>query len=58
VTATRSSLAADLRAIGIAPDDAVLVHAALRRVGAVIGGPDTILDAMRDVVGPAGTILG
>ena len=58
MTATRSSLAADLRAIGFAPGDAVLVHAALRKVGAVIGGPDTILDAMRDVVGPEGTILG
>lgn len=58
MTATRSSLAADLRAIGFAPGDAVLVHAALRQVGRVIGGPDTILDAMRDVVGPEGTILG
>ncbi len=58
MTATRSSLAADLRAIGFAPGDAVLVHAALRQVGRVIGGPDTILDAMRDVVGPDGTILG
>jgi len=58
VTATRSSLAADLRAIGLAPGDAVLVHAALRRVGPIIGGADTILDAMRDVVGPEGTILG
>jgi aminoglycoside 3-N-acetyltransferase len=58
VTATRASLAADLRAIGFTPGDAVLVHAALRKVGRVIGGPDTILAAMRDVVGPEGTILG
>lgn len=58
MTATRSSLAADLGAIGFAPGDAVLVHAALRKVGRVIGGPDTILCAMRDVVGPEGTILG
>jgi aminoglycoside 3-N-acetyltransferase len=58
VTATRSSLAADLEAIGLEPGDAVLVHAGLRSVGRVIGGPDTILAAMRDVVGPGGTILG
>ncbi len=58
MTATRASLAADLEAIGLAPGDAVLVHAALRAVGRVIGGPDTILTAMRDVVGPEGTILG
>jgi aminoglycoside 3-N-acetyltransferase len=58
VTATRSSLAADLRAIGVASGDAVLVHAALRQVGRVIGGPDSILAAMLDVVGPEGTVLG
>nr|6MN0_A Chain A, Aminoglycoside N(3)-acetyltransferase [uncultured bacterium]6MN0_B Chain B, Aminoglycoside N(3)-acetyltransferase [uncultured bacterium]6MN0_C Chain C, Aminoglycoside N(3)-acetyltransferase [uncultured bacterium]6MN0_D Chain D, Aminoglycoside N(3)-acetyltransferase [uncultured bacterium]6MN0_E Chain E, Aminoglycoside N(3)-acetyltransferase [uncultured bacterium]6MN0_F Chain F, Aminoglycoside N(3)-acetyltransferase [uncultured bacterium]6MN1_A Chain A, Aminoglycoside N(3)-acetyltra len=55
---TRSSLAEDLRAIGLADGDAVLVHAALRKVGKIVGGPDDILDAMRDVIGPAGTVLG
>ena len=58
VRATRQSLATDLRALGLEPGDAVLVHAALRRVGPVIGGADSILDALRDVVGPDGTILG
>jgi len=56
--ATRESLARDLSAIGLADGDAVLVHAALRQVGKVLGGPDDILDALRDVIGPAGTILG
>jgi aminoglycoside 3-N-acetyltransferase len=36
----------------------VLVHAALRKVGPVMGGAQTILDALRDAVGPAGTIVG
>lgn len=54
---TRASLADDLSAIGLADGDAVLVHAALRQVGKVLGGPDDILDALRDVVGPAGTVL-
>lgn len=56
--ATRASLRADLNAIGLGSDDAVLVHAALRQVGRVLGGPDTILAAMQDTVGPGGTILG
>ena len=34
-----------------------MVHAALRRVGPVVGGADTILTALRDVVGPDGTVL-
>jgi aminoglycoside 3-N-acetyltransferase len=36
----------------------VLVHAALRKVGPILGGPDTIVAALRDVLGPDGTILG
>ena len=36
----------------------MLVHAGLRSIGRIIGGPDALLEAMRDVVGPAGTILG
>ena len=56
--ATRTSLARDLRAIGLVDGDAVLVHAALRKVGQIIGGPDMIIDALVDVVGSAGTILG
>ena len=40
------------------PGDHVLVHAALRSVGPVAGGADMILAALRDAVGPEGTILG
>ena len=40
------------------PGDSVLVHAALRQVGPIVGGPDTIVAALRDVLGPHGTILG
>ncbi len=36
----------------------MLVHAALRKVGPVIGGADAVLWALRDAVGPAGTVLG
>ena len=34
-----------------------MVHAALRRVGEVIGGADSVLWALRDAVGPGGTVL-
>jgi aminoglycoside 3-N-acetyltransferase len=36
----------------------VLVHAALRKVGKIMGGAQVILDALRDAVGPEGTIIG
>lgn len=56
--ATRRSLRADLEALGLVSGDAVLVHAALRKVGPILGGPDTLIDALTDAVGPEGTILG
>ena len=55
--ATRSSLRADLAALGVEPGDAIFVHAALRQVEPVVGGANTIIDALRDAVGPTGTIL-
>lgn len=54
---TRSGLAADLRRLGLAEGDAVMVHAAFGRVGPVIGGPDALVDAILDVIGPQGTVL-
>ena len=54
---TRAALAEQFTALGLAPGDAVLVHAGLRAVGPVVGGPDALIDALRDAVGPGGTIL-
>lgn len=58
VPATRRSLAADFAALGLARGDAVLTHAALRKVGPVLGGPDAIIAAIMDVIGREGTLLG
>lgn len=54
--ATRKSLLDDLRRIGIAPGDTLLVHASMRRIGWVCGGATAMVYALRDAVGPAGTI--
>jgi aminoglycoside 3-N-acetyltransferase len=54
---TRSDLAADLRRIGLTPGDTVMIHAAFGRVGTVLGGPDALVDAVLDAVGPDGTLL-
>ncbi len=34
-----------------------MVHAALRKVGPILGGPDALIGALRDAVGEAGTLL-
>jgi aminoglycoside 3-N-acetyltransferase len=54
---TRRSLAAQLRALGLAAGDVVLVHSSLRQVGWVVGGPVAVVQALGDVVGPGGTIV-
>lgn len=54
---TRASLAADLAALGVIPGDAVMVHAAVSKVGRLLDGPDTIIAALSDAVGSDGTVL-
>lgn len=56
--ATRLSLGAELRKLGLQDGDAVLVHAGLRSLGRVLGGPDTVIDALIDAIGAGGTLLG
>lgn len=54
---TRAALEADLRALGLNPGDAVMVHAAIGRVGRLLGGPDALIGALADATGPVGTVL-
>jgi len=54
---TRTSLAADLRGLGIAAGDTVMAHAAFKKAGTVLGGPDALVDAILDAAGPGGTLL-
>jgi aminoglycoside 3-N-acetyltransferase len=54
---TRRSLAAELHALGLSPGDAVMVHAALRRVGPVVSGADAVIAALRETVDPGGTLM-
>jgi aminoglycoside 3-N-acetyltransferase len=53
----RDSLARDLTALGVAPGDTVMVHASVRAVGDVAGGPDQIHLAIKDAITPDGTLL-
>jgi aminoglycoside 3-N-acetyltransferase len=54
---TRADLSVDLARLGVAPGDIVMVHAACSRIGPVLGGPDAIIAALRDAVGPQGTLM-
>lgn len=58
IAATRRSLRADIETLGLERGDSVLAHAALRKVGPILGGPDELIGAIMDVIGPEGTLLG
>ena len=49
-------LAAQLRAMGLRAGDLVMVHTSLRAIGPVAGGPQALLDALLQVLGPHGTL--
>jgi aminoglycoside N3'-acetyltransferase len=50
-------LVSDLRRLGVAPGDLLMVHASLRAVGPVVGGADGVIDALETAVGPGGSLL-
>jgi aminoglycoside 3-N-acetyltransferase len=54
---TAASLAADLRALGLAAGDTVMVHSALRSLGFVAGGAHAVVLALLDVLGRDGTLV-
>ncbi|MFL5312927.1 MAG: aminoglycoside N(3)-acetyltransferase [Myxococcales bacterium] len=54
---SRRQLRGELRALGVSPGDVVMVHASVRAVGEVAGGPDEIHLALKDAVTDEGTLL-
>jgi aminoglycoside 3-N-acetyltransferase len=54
---SRNELAHEFRALGIAPGDTLMVHASVRAVGEVAGGPDQIHVALKDVLTAEGTLM-
>ena len=54
---TRSRLHADLRALGVRAGRVLMLHASVRAIGWVVGGPRVVLDALLDLLTPRGTLL-
>lgn len=54
---TTDSLLVDLAGLGIGAGDVVMVHAGLRSIGPMIAGPDTLVAALRQRVGPDGAVM-
>lgn len=54
---SRLSLQKDLQVLGVAPGDTMMVHASVRAVGEIAGGPDEIHLAIKDAIGADGTLM-
>jgi aminoglycoside 3-N-acetyltransferase len=54
---TRASLAKDFEALGVRAGSVLLVHSSLRSLGWVSGGALAVVQALLDVLGPAGTLV-
>jgi aminoglycoside N3'-acetyltransferase len=54
---TKDQIIVQLKALGIKPGDGLVVHSAFSTVGKVRGGPDAMIDALLEVVGPEGHIM-
>jgi aminoglycoside 3-N-acetyltransferase len=54
---TVTSLAGELRSLGLDAGDSVIVHTSMRAVGFVAGGPQAMVLALLEVLGPDGTLV-
>jgi len=54
---SRDQLAAGFRALGVRAGDTIMLHASVRAVGRVAGGPDQIHLALKDALTPDGTLM-
>jgi aminoglycoside 3-N-acetyltransferase len=54
---SRAELALAFRALGVRPGETLMLHASVRAVGKIAGGPDVIHLALGDALGKDGTLL-
>src|SRR5262245_48313505 len=54
---TQSQLVSAFQTLGVEPGRVVMLHASVKSVGKVMGGPNVILQALLDTLTPAGTLM-
>lgn len=54
---TKASLIRQCKEIGLSSGDTIMVHASLRSVGEILGGPDVLTGALLDSLGDEGTMM-
>lgn len=54
---TKSRLIRDLQNLGVAAGQTVMLHVSVRAIGWIVGGPNVVLQALFDLLTPAGTLM-
>ena len=54
---TKENLIADLRSLGLVPSTTLLLHASVKSIGWIIGGPDIVIEALLATLGDEGTLM-
>jgi len=54
---TKSRLVRDLKKIGVKKGQTVMLHVSVKAIGWIVGGPDMILQALLEILGPTGTLM-
>lgn len=54
---SRDGLTKQLLSLGVRAGDALVVHTAFSKLGTVAGGPEALIGALRDALGPDGTLV-
>ncbi|GAA1766217.1 AAC(3) family N-acetyltransferase [Luedemannella helvata] len=57
VPVTVASLVDDLRGLGVRAGSTLLLHSSLKGIGFVVGGPQAVVHALLDALGPDGTLV-
>lgn len=54
---TKSQLMTELRALGVREGGVVMLHASVRELGWIVGGPRVVLAALLEILTPRGTLM-
>jgi len=54
---TKNRLIVDLKKLGVSFGDTIMLHASVKAIGWVVGGPDVVIQALLDVIGRKGTLM-
>jgi aminoglycoside 3-N-acetyltransferase len=54
---TKSRLKQDLARLGIEAGQVVMLHASVKAIGWVVGGPDAVIEALLELLQPSGTLM-